>query len=565
MATRKARLSNRDSQGQFSRQIGWKVNAAGKRVQHKFRLGSDSMEAERRDGRLRELWEQVEQAGGEAALWNETTLDIARQLAKGESVIRLKLREGESDTDYARRIRSEQATFATFRILPADEMAFTRGSSKSPYHLSDCLAWPKTAHEEWLDGRDENEPMRTPILPELSAVAHRSAAEPEKVFGAVMQANDGKHLHEALWAYIEWIEQEYFDPHLDRITDNAHTKIRQVKKLMERHDDLPLLKLEFEEVETMFRYWRRRPPRRVRGDATPGPISRKSSQNYIGELKRFFKWLHRSRRFAWRKPQDFDDIDLDVPPDPIGAQKRLVQAEVFTLAELELLNRYATPLERVFLLLGLNCAFGMKEIATLTIGEVFLQQGHSREHCELLAFDSTNQHSFIKRVRRKNSVYGEFILFPQTVEAMRWALARRLRQPNPAPDQPLLLNDRCEAYDKRTKGGNRNQQIPNRLADLIRRIRDDDNKIRSLSFGKLRKTAGDLIRRVSDGEISGVFLCHAQAVKNDGLADVYTNRPFGRVFGEKRSMSLGVSSKVNSPSATSPTFSPKKRNLALDC
>ena len=53
---------------------------------------------------------------------------------------------------------------------------------------------------------------------------------------------------------------------------------------------------------------------------------------------------------------------------------------------------------------------------------------------------------------------------------------------------------------------------------------------RTLSFGKLRKTAGNLIKRFSDGETAGVFLCHGTPVKTDALSDVYTNRDFAKVF-----------------------------------
>ena len=92
------------------------------------------------------------------------------------------------------------------------------------------------------------------------------------------------------------------------------------------------------------------------------------------------------------------------------------------------------------------------------------------------------------------------------------------------------MNDHAEPYDKPTKSGNRNQQIPNRWADLIRRIRVDYKEFPELSFGKLRKTAGDLIRRFGDGEIHGIFMCHGQPVASDDLTDVYSNRPFGKVF-----------------------------------
>src|SRR5690606_8403781 len=99
--------------------------------------------------------------------------------------------------------------------------------------------------------------------------------------------------------------------------------------------------------------------------------------NYIGELKRFFKWLHRSTKHAWRKPEDFEGIDTTVDTDAADTRRRLVQARVFSLDELALLNQYATPLDRVFLLLGLNCGFGVASIATLAIEELCLFQGHS--------------------------------------------------------------------------------------------------------------------------------------------------------------------------------------------
>ena len=73
-------------------------------------------------------------------------------------------------------------------------------------------------------------------------------------------------------------------------------------------------------------------------------------------------------------------------------------------------------------------------------------------------------------------------------------------------------------------------QVPNRLGNLIRRVRNSGEEIRSLSFGKLRKTAGNLIRQFADGEVAGVFLSHGQPVRTDDLLDVYSTRPFGRVF-----------------------------------
>ena len=67
---------------------------------------------------------------------------------------------------------------------------------------------------------------------------------------------------------------------------------------------------------------------------------------------------------------------------------------------------------------------------------------------------------------------------------------------------------------------------------LTTKIQKDEKhkNFRCLSFGKLRKTAGNLIRMEADGEVAGVFLCHGTPVKSDDLLDVYTNRPFPKVF-----------------------------------
>jgi hypothetical protein len=57
-------------------------------VQHKFRLGTDRREAERRDDRLRQFWEQICRDKPESdAFWDELTLEIAKQVARGEEKI----------------------------------------------------------------------------------------------------------------------------------------------------------------------------------------------------------------------------------------------------------------------------------------------------------------------------------------------------------------------------------------------------------------------------------------------------------------------------------------------
>jgi hypothetical protein len=128
----------------------------------------------------------------------------------------------------------------------------------------------------------------------------------------------------------------------------------------------------------------------------------------------------------------------------------------------------------------------------------------------------------IKRIRRKSRVPGVFPLWPETLAAIDWFIAQRAKTDFASSDH-VMITRRGAVFDR--------QRISNAWNRLLERVQADHAFFRSLSFKHLRKTAGQLVRNRSDGEISGVFLCHGRAVKSDDLTDVYTNRPFDRVAG----------------------------------
>lgn len=513
MATRTRRAWTLDKQGQYARQIGWKQQANGKLVQHKFRLGRDLREAKRREQRLRDIWDDIERStGGGKALWDDEALAIAKQVARGISPIQLPLETDEELEAYARRIHLMQRKYAAVPIVAGDFVDYSLGAKVMGLRYDSQLQ-AREAGLRFFGQASEQDAINCGILPPSGP----------KVDATL---NSGPRLHEALDAYVEWVREDYFRPSLGRVNDSGLTILRQLGTLKERHDNVPISTINYESIERMFRYWRQRPIRKGSTEA----ISKTSAKHYLGLLKRFLRWLHQSPEFDWRKPDGFDDVATKIELVPDEQQRKLTQVKTFGIDELAKLNEFATPLERVFLLLGVNCGFGLKEIATLTVEEVVLFQAHSKREQEILGYETTETDSFIKRIRRKNSVYGEWILFPQTVEALQWALRWRKKFPGFSPSARVVVNSRGEPYDKPTKGGNRNQQIPNRFGDLVRRVRAKHPDFPILSVGKLRKTAGDMMRQCSDGEIAGVFLCHGQAVRTDDLADIYTNRPYGKVF-----------------------------------
>ncbi|MCA9228783.1 MAG: hypothetical protein KDA47_24370, partial [Planctomycetales bacterium] len=335
----------------------------------------------------------------------------------------------------------------------------------------------------------------------------------------------GPSLHEAMRDYVVWLKGEYAHPETG-VTSWGRTLIKQVDSLIAHHEDCTIASLNPEAVEQMLRYWRQRPFRQ----GTQRRVSQKSASHYIAALRNFFKWLHRTPEYDWRKPEDFYELKTQVITLESEQRTQVNADQVFTRDELALLFRYGTPLDRLLLLLGLNCGFGRAESASLLVHEVFLRSPHVGRQRELLHFTPGETDSFIRRVRRKNRVYGEFLLFDATVQGIEWALQQRRKHPEFGPAARLLLNSRGEPYDKPHKNGNANMQIPNSFARLMKRIEADQHKITRLPFKMLRKTGGDLVKRFSDGEVAGVFLCHGQPVASDDLSDVYTQRPFGKVF-----------------------------------
>ena len=104
----------------------------------------------------------------------------------------------------------------------------------------------------------------------------------------------------------------------------------------------------------------------------------KTAQIHIKQLRAFFAWLHRDDDYSWRKPEGFEDIKIRVPLTSHEKAARLSSTQVptFALDELCMLYKYATPLERLLLLLGMNCGFGAAESGTILLSQVHLFQSH---------------------------------------------------------------------------------------------------------------------------------------------------------------------------------------------
>lgn len=435
-----------------------------KAPQHKFYLGHDKQVAIDRLQAIVALWTVFTSKTGRDA-WDECHLKIAKAVARGEPLV-VRRFDHEPEENLFLRFR-EWSTQLKVPVVVAPEQEHLFGMGR------EALA------QDLLKAQDR-----------LAASVGAPTAH-------------GQNLHEAIEAYRDHVRRDYLDPSDGTLTDNGKKKVDQLKTIISYVPNLDLGALDYHGTDEIFAIFRRRPPSK----RYKRPMSRKSCSNYIGELGRFFRWLHLSNDWTWRKPEDFDEISRRPRDLDSDVEHEAEEVPTWTVKELKLLNEYALPIERVFFLLGLNCSYGADQAGRLRIRHLALA-------------DEEDKQSFIKRVRRKKKTRSVHALWQQTEQAIRWALARRQKQSH--PEDFLLLTDNLSPYWDKTKAGNRKQAIPNLWSRLLDRVIKDRPTFRRLPFNSLRDTSANFVRRLAGEEIASVHLAHKHQSKDENLGR-YTN------------------------------------------
>ena len=519
--------------GVYFRNLGHEADGQGGTRPHKFRLGRDRSQAMIRYLQLERVWDGVERrwqrigrlrevtggtvvdhdgaavgvdsrwVGTDRPLWDGLTMQIALAVARGESVVRL------VPPPHCQMDAEQLAAWDMFpgpqvppaEATPADAAAWLRHLQGDFPDIGLEIA-DAALHEEGGRQLAERTASRVGRLRQELAEAERLPAS-------------GRTLHQALDAYCEHVKRTRLAPGgQGNLSQNGVTILTYVKLLKQRHDDIHLDGFGVTEIEAMLTFWRNRPMSK-KGK----PIAVDTAKDMIKRVRSFVKWLNKERSFRWSKPAglEWEAVRVERTHEEKSARLSAAQVDTYTIEELVTLYEYANPWERLLTLLALNCGFGQAEVVTLLTSEIRLRRRHDHYRRE---------GSFIKRLRNKTDVYGEWSLWDATVAGVEWQLARRGR----TEQQALLLTETGRPLSTPTKGNNRNSKIPRAWVRLLERIRKDKPEFRALSFNKLRKTAGDLVKRFSDGETAAVFLTHGQPVKTDGLLDLYTNRHFDKVF-----------------------------------
>lgn len=454
--------------GRYVRNLGYLPS----RSQPKFYLGRDEREALLRLAQLEKLWEWwssiCTELGDDRPAWDDCTLTVARAISEGRATVSVSI---DTHPELAVALLSGlQSAAPNIAISLHDEELQTEGQAY----------WRKEGEKLIEEGRK------------------------------LLESEGNQRLFEALDAYIEYISKDYMLPN-GRVSEWGRCKIRMIEFCKKNMRDVRLAELDTEAAYELKKVITRRPV----ATKTGRPISIAWAKSTLKEFRVFLRWLHRSKRFTWKRPDDYEVLPMRILSMPgeranVGA----LRVRTYSLEELEQLWAYATPWERSLITLGMNCGFGMGEIGTLRTDEILLMTAHPL--ARQLHLESSDGDSWIQRTRVKTNVYGEWLLWPSTVAAIKWLQVHR-----PTSESPYLVV---------TKGGSplkieghRNSTIMNTWKRLTVRVRRDLPDFPQRSFNKLRKTSSNLIRLEFGDEIASLFLSHGTPVHNDELLKHYTN------------------------------------------
>jgi len=339
-------------------------------------------------------------------------------------------------------------------------------------------------------------------------------------------------LHKALDAYIAGSEKEAGGDHSGWLG----TQIRQATTLKDHHEDRPLGLVSEEAIRAMAKYWEARPRVKGRDKAVSVVTARKQWECLV----RFLRHVHKSHQYLWRLPEGVpDDIRFKAKTTVAedAATASALQVRVWSPAQLAVLYHHSTPLVRSMMLLGLNCGFYAIDIGLAQAVSVRLAERHP--HTDY--FNTGEQGEglgwwhqpcdWLMALRNKTKVYGEFVLWPHTAAAIRWAEARKRSY---GLTTPLLLPTRVGTkFTEATEGGNKPSRIPNLWQETLRKACGADATLPELPFSSLRDTGADLIRK-KDDTAANLYLRHGKPYKNDSLMERYANRPFLRLHQQLR-------------------------------
>lgn len=470
------------------------MTGSGRLDQHTFRLGKYEQQAKARNHRLEQLWAVVEErwrrdtSKGKSAvpLWDADTLAIGSAVAQGLDRATLRLPPGSDPVAFV-------AYYADFNhVIPVtvdNQDALSAGA------------------DQWRQQYDRQAEFVRGQTAALEQDRRFTNAILSKVGAAPVLS--GATIHAALDRYAEHVKAKYQGK--DRPVQLS------VRLLREHAEDFDLSALDGDKIETWLRYWSARPASKDATKPAGTPLAATTCRNTLTHLRAFLRWLARSSVFSAALPTGYANHVVSFPRQRIVCNLPSDRAKNrtrrhWTRAELATLYRYAKPYDRALMIVALNVGAAKSELANLIPEEIVRRKSHT----------------YVVSERHKTGAYGEWLLWDETLDALKFLA--KFRKPD---SEYVIVSPTGRPLNKKTPTGNENQTIKNRWDHLLARIQKDQPDFHALPFKHLRKTGANLLRhlKVEDAtELAVMYLAHGE--KNDGgdtMLSAYADRPWKKL------------------------------------
>lgn len=321
--------------------------------------------------------------------------------------------------------------------------------------------------------------------------------------------------YEALDAYEAEIKRDSPKVGGGVINQTGRKRIERVKRFKERHSDFPLFELTRDKISELIAYWRNRPQTKRKT-----VMAYDTARIHLEEFDRFLNWLDDCESFGWIMPKGTKKISRKIVKFDSDKKLSAIVKETYSPAQLWAINCTANELERLALFVGLNCAMGAAELGRLVIDDFLLTKPHPL--AKKLGLKSTKADSWLRCLRPKTTVFGEWFLWPETVELVQWGIDRAKRI-----GSKLLFctDDGTPMFDEVL--AKPDARFANLWRDAYERAQAVDKALPWLPLGSLRDTLPDYLWREYDSELSSMCVAHGSP-SPDKLMECYANRPYAR-------------------------------------
>ena len=338
------------------------------------------------------------------------------------------------------------------------------------------------------------------------------------------QGDDHRTLHEALTAYQKHIKKNGKKMDNGQLASSPSNYIKWVNKLKAIHDDIPLIRLDKARLEELTAYWRNREYRyEIKGKEFP--IGKDYADHIMQALWSALHWFSDEPSWKWTFPAGAAKIDrtiIALDCDRKKRQTRRIQGAIYSPQQLSMIAERLDKFGKMHLGLAVNCAMQPAESGRVEIGDFYTTHPETGQEGNFIIFD-----------RPKTHEYGEWILWEEVAELVKWGIERSKR----LGCERLLVTDEGRPWYKdhsrqpATKMSKWWQAIPtksNRHIGIVTKMNRDDPNFPRYPIKSLRKILPSWIRPQSK-ELAN--LSNARKIADNGLwrgdiTDRYSDRPY---------------------------------------